>query len=79
MRLGESSIGLGADPDTEGVTNRFALWVYADDCDSAVEHLVAHGARVTKAPEDQPWGERIAELTDPDGNRLVVGARGTAA
>jgi lactoylglutathione lyase len=75
LRLGESSIGLGADPDTEAANNRFALWVYVDDCDRAVEHLVAYGARVTEEPADQPWGERIARLTDPDGNRLVIGAR----
>jgi len=75
LRLGETSIGLGADPDAEPASNRFALWVYADDCDQAVERLVAHGAQVREEPADQPWGERVAQLTDPDGNRLVIGAR----
>jgi lactoylglutathione lyase len=54
---------------------RFALWVYADDCDAAVEHLRAHAVPVLVEPADQPWGERMAEVADPDGNRVIVASR----
>jgi lactoylglutathione lyase len=50
--------------------------VYADDCDAAVEHLRGHGVRVLAEPADQPWGERMAEVADPDGNRVIVASRG---
>jgi lactoylglutathione lyase len=55
---------------------RFTLWVYAEHCDAAVEHLRANGVRVLAEPADQPWGERMAEVADPDGNRVIVAARG---
>jgi lactoylglutathione lyase len=50
--------------------------VYAEDCDAAVEHLRTHGVRVLAEPADQPWGERMAEVADPDGNRVIVASRG---
>ena len=81
MDLGRSHLGIGVDPDTAGKEpaadgRRFTLWVYADDCDAAVEHLRGHGVRVVADPADQPWGERMAEVADPDGNRVIVASRG---
>jgi lactoylglutathione lyase len=75
MRIGKSALGLGAEEHAAEASARHALWVYADDCDRAVERLVTYGATVTEPPADQPWGERVARLTDPDGNRLVIGSR----
>jgi lactoylglutathione lyase len=74
LDLGRSHLGIGADPDADG--QRCTLWVYADDCDAAVEHLRGHGVRVVAEPADQPWGERMAEVADPDGNRVIVASRG---
>jgi len=34
---------------------------------------------VLSEPEDQPWGERVARVTDPDGNVMVIGQRAAAA
>jgi lactoylglutathione lyase len=81
LDLGRSHLGLGADqaatgPDPAAGGHRFTLWVYADDCDAAVAHLRRHGVRVLAEPADQPWGERMAEVADPDGNRVIVAARG---
>jgi lactoylglutathione lyase len=36
--------------------------------------LVAAGAPIVAAPEDQPWGERVAQTRDPDGNLVYLGA-----
>ena len=47
--------------------------MYADSCDEAVERLRAGGATVTEEPADQPWGERVARVLDPDGNEVIVG------
>jgi lactoylglutathione lyase len=73
LELGPSHLGIGADAAAAG--GRFALWVYAQDCDAAVEHLRAHGVPVLAEPADQPWGERMAEVADPDGNRVIVASR----
>ena len=36
----------------------------------------AEGARVVAPPADQPWGERLASVADPDGYVVHVGAAG---
>lgn len=78
MRIGESHLGIGLAPDAQPGAGgqRFALWVYADSCDEAVERLRAGGATVTEQPADQPWGERVARVLDPDGNEIIIGQRG---
>ena len=77
MRIAGAHLGIALDPAarTGAGGQRFALWVYADSCDVAVERLRAGGARVTEEPADQPWGERMARVTDPDGNEVIVGQR----
>jgi lactoylglutathione lyase len=80
LDLGRSHLGIGADPvggadGSGGDGRRFTLWVYAQDCDAAVEHLRRHGVRVLSEPADQPWGERMAEVADPDGNKVIVASR----
>lgn len=78
LDVGSTHIGVGHDPDTkpgpEG--QRISLWVYTDDCDAAVRHLRASGVRVLEEPTDQPWGERVARIQDPDGNVVLIGSRG---
>jgi lactoylglutathione lyase len=75
LQLGASQLGIGAGPATrENAERPFALWVYCDDCDAAVEKLRAHGVPIVEEPQDQPWGERVAEVADPDGNRVFVGS-----
>ena len=76
--VGSSHLGIGRDPDAPaGPEGRqtFSLWVYADDCDAAVERLRAAGVEVMEEPTDQPWGERVARVRDPDGNEVIIGAR----
>jgi uncharacterized glyoxalase superfamily protein PhnB len=50
-------------------------WLYVDDCDATVERLRAVGVAIVEEPADQPWGERIARVLDPDGNAVIVGQR----
>jgi len=76
VRIGSDEIGLAAAADTPADTQRrVALWIYADDCDTAVAHLRAARVTIVDEPADQPWGERIARLLDPDGNEVIVGSR----
>lgn len=72
VTLGELSLGLTRTDDP----GRVDLWLYTDDVDAEVERLRAAGARVLDAPADREWGERMATVADPDGNRLHIGSRG---
>ena len=60
------------------IPQRFSLWVYATDCDAAVERLRAAGSTIVAEPADQPWGERIGIVADPDGNTVMIGQRPAA-
>lgn len=77
VRIGASSLGIGLDQDDDHshVHGRISLWIYVDDCDAMVERMGADGAEIMERPVDQPWGERVARVRDPDGNQLYVGAR----
>ena len=81
LDLGSSHLGIGADPDldAESGAQRFSLWVYVDDCDAVVETSRAAGVTILEEPVDQPWGERLARVADPDGNVVIIGARGELA
>lgn len=76
LDLGSSHVGIGEDVeiDTEGA-QRFSLWVYVDDCDATIAVLAAAGTPVLEQPKDQPWGERVARVEDPDGNVVILGSR----
>lgn len=81
LRLGESDLGISWDADTvvgsadSNAGQRIELIVYADDCDAAVERLRGGGTPVLEEPADQPWGERMARVEDPDGNRIIILAK----
>jgi lactoylglutathione lyase len=76
LQLGPSHLGIGRDPElTDGPSARFSLWAYVEDCDAAVARLRTAGVTVVDDPADQPWGERIARVLDPDGNTVILGQR----
>jgi lactoylglutathione lyase len=77
LNVGTSHLGIAQDEEAVAGAGgqRFALWVYAESCDAAVERLRGGGATITEEPADQPWGERVARALDPDGNQVIVGQR----
>jgi lactoylglutathione lyase len=76
LDLGSAHLGIGRDPAlTDGPSSRFSLWTYTEDCDAAVERLRAAGVTIAEEPADQPWGERVARVLDPDGNLVLIGQR----
>jgi lactoylglutathione lyase len=81
MKRGESELGvterswpaqMGIDVDATGA--RFEMFVYVDDVDAAVAAMRDAGVPILRDPEDMPWGERVAFVTDPDGNPIAVAA-----
>jgi lactoylglutathione lyase len=53
---------------------RGELFVYVEAIDALVETLADAGGRVLREPADMPWGERVAYLTDPEGNVVTLAA-----
>ena len=45
-----------------------AIFLYVEDVDSTVQDAADAGATVTMQPEDQFWGDRLGQVTDPFGN-----------
>ena len=79
LEVGGSPLGLARGAGDQPPPQRtVSLWVYTDDCDAAIGRLRAAGVAVLEEPADQPWGERVARVADPDGNEVVVGARAGA-
>jgi lactoylglutathione lyase len=82
FRLGESEIGIGtlSEAPLHGRSQRPAtghrveLCVYVEDVDEAVAAARAARVEVVLEPADQPWGERIAYVADPDGNLVMLTA-----
>ena len=76
LDLGESHLGIGLGPVVSVAAERpISLWLYTDDCDATVERLRTAGTPIIEEPADQPWGERVARVRDPDGNEVIVGQR----
>lgn len=76
LDLGSSHLGIGGPASAPaGESRGISLWVYTDDCDGLVERLRAVGTPIVDEPADQPWGERIARVLDPDGTTVIIGQR----
>jgi PhnB protein len=45
-----------------------AIFLFVEDVDSVVQDAADAGASITMAPEDQFWGDRLGQVTDPFGN-----------
>jgi lactoylglutathione lyase len=80
LRFGESELGLGGlggDPihgqaQRPASGHRIELCLYVDDVDATVAAAHAASVPIVVEPVDQPWGERIAYLSDPDGNLVML-------
>ena len=82
LELAGSRLGIGLSPDGAGPTpgpRAMSLWVYADDCDAAVERLRNGGVTILEEPADQTWGERTARVRDFDGNEVSIATAPTNA
>lgn len=81
LRFGDSDLGIGAIGDDSPLHgqalrpasgHRVELCVYVEDLAADFEAARAGGAPVIVEPSDTPWGERIAYVSDPDGNLLML-------
>jgi predicted enzyme related to lactoylglutathione lyase len=71
LRIGDSELGLVAeDRAAPGEARRFALSVEVPDVDALLPVVERAGGTVLGPPNDMPWGQRVAHVTDPDGNAV---------
>ncbi|MFD0104797.1 VOC family protein [Streptomyces sp. NPDC127164] len=56
-----------ADAETEAAP-RILLSLDVDSVDETLGRVKALGGSVRSAPKDMPWGQRVAHISDPDGN-----------
>jgi PhnB protein len=55
-----------------GGGNAISLLVYSADCDAVIARAAAAGAKVTRQPADQFYGDRSGGFTDPFGHDWYV-------
>jgi catechol 2,3-dioxygenase-like lactoylglutathione lyase family enzyme len=67
VMLGEPELLLHRRTPTPGLAGVAASYL-VDDVDAVTAAAEKAGATVLDPPADQPWGERQAVLTDPDGH-----------
>ena len=81
MRRDESDLGIVHESSPQrligqgmGDGPRFELFVYVDDVDETVGRMRDASVTILREPEDMPWGERVAFVSDPDGNPVTLAA-----
>jgi PhnB protein len=72
MEIADSLITVGqpsihADSPSGGVSSM--LYVYVDDVDGHYRRTRAAGATIVTEPADRPWGDRVYQVTDPEGHQ----------
>ncbi len=66
LRIGDSIVMVsGTGP--RAATSSF-LYLYVDDADAAYRRALAAGATSVEEPQETPYGDRRAMVTDPAGN-----------
>jgi len=53
-------------PITSKIESPVGLYVYYANVDQQFQHALACGAKEIMEPQDMPWGDRIAKLSDLD-------------
>ncbi|HWM09494.1 MAG TPA: VOC family protein [Solirubrobacteraceae bacterium] len=81
LRRDASELGLVHESSPQQLINqgigdgpRFEMFVYVDNVDDTVGKLREADVSVLREPETMPWGERIAYVSDPEGNPITVAA-----
>jgi uncharacterized glyoxalase superfamily protein PhnB len=69
LKLGDSELGLSSDVAVvPGSPGRILLSIEVPDVDALLPKAEELGGRAPGPANDMPWGQRVAHITDPDGN-----------
>jgi predicted enzyme related to lactoylglutathione lyase len=71
LRIGDGELGLVANAGVEtGTPQRLLLSIDVPDVDELQGRVDDLGGRTLGPPNDMPWGQRVAHIEDPDGNKV---------
>lgn len=71
LALGDSQIGLANAAGLDvSIPSRTLLSVDVPDVDALLPAVEAAGGHVQGPSNDMPWGQRVAHVSDPDGNTV---------
>ncbi|WDD96328.1 VOC family protein [Burkholderia sp. FERM BP-3421] len=59
-------------PRSAGAPAPQSFYLYVDDVDAVYQRALDAGATGVSAPQDQFWGDRFAQIEDPDGYRWAL-------
>ena len=62
-------------PITSGVQAPISLYLYCEDVDAFIARAQEADAKLLAGPDNMFWGDRIAQLEDPDGYRWTCAAK----
>ena len=69
LRIGDSDLVLAADAEVDvGRPVRVLLSIDVADVDALLPLVEGLGGSAPGPANDMPWGQRVAHITDPDGN-----------
>jgi predicted enzyme related to lactoylglutathione lyase len=69
LAVGDSELGLSADAAVRpGDPGRMLLSIEVSDVDAVLPRVTGLGGQAPVGSNDMPWGQRVAHITDPDGN-----------
>jgi len=73
IRIGDSIIFVNdVFPDMGGSQSQSSLWLYVPDTDAAFKRAVEAGAVARMPPGDMFWGDRMAAVADPFGQKWSI-------
>jgi PhnB protein len=72
LRIGDSMLMCGGGAPARGKEKRAALHIQVPDVDAVYAQALKAGAKSVSAPQNKPYGERLAEVTDPVGNTWYI-------
>jgi PhnB protein len=72
LRIGESMLMGGGGEPARGHERPNAFHMYVPDADVVYRQALEAGAESVTAPEDKPYGERMAAVKDPAGNLWFI-------
>jgi PhnB protein len=76
LRIGDSMLFVNdVFPEMGGSPSHTGLWLYVKDVDASYKRATDAGAKATNPPADMFWGDRMAHVVDPFGQKWTLATR----
>jgi PhnB protein len=73
LRIGDSMLFVNdVFPEMGGTHSHSSLWLYVPDVDASFQRAVEAGAKAENPPADMFWGDRMAHVSDPFGQKWAL-------